>query len=220
MSPNLARSPGPSRKQQKAATRTSIKSAARSGFFSRGYETTGIADIARAAGVAHGTFYVHFANKAEVLDELLAEFNDGLAEKLQPLFASPGDDLATTVRSIAEIFLDYWHDERDFVECYAQHSASGIDPSSLRDGVNPPMVNLLRAALTMIASGRGASTGDWELVTQGVLAMWMRIGMQYLFNERVTRTAAIDTLVAMSMGAISATLIKAPASAPDQDPHG
>jgi AcrR family transcriptional regulator len=205
VSPNLAEVKL-SRKEQKAATRTAIKSAARTCFFTRGYETSGIADIAKTASVAHGTFYVHFANKAEVLDELLVEFNDGLAAKLQPLFASAGGDLVTTVRHSAEIFLDYWHGERDFVECYAQRSAAGIDPISLRDGVNPPMVNLLSAALTMVAARRGASPGDWELITQGVLALWMRIGMQYLFNERVTRSSAIDTLVAMSIGAIGASL--------------
>ena len=205
-----------SRKAQKAATRTAIRNAARTCFFGRGYDATAIADIASTANVAHGTFYVHFNNKAELLDELLVEFNDGLAARLSPLFANPGAELVTTVRSTAEIFLDYWHDRRDFVECYAQRSATGIDPSSLRDGVNPPMFNLLRGALTMVAAGRGTAAGDWELITQGVLALWMRIGMQYLFNERVTRTSAVDTLVAMSIGAINATL----PTIPDEDPHG
>jgi AcrR family transcriptional regulator len=40
------------------------------GDFDQAYEASTVADIARAAGVSKGTFYFHFANKAEVLRAL------------------------------------------------------------------------------------------------------------------------------------------------------
>ena len=212
MSPNTETAisqPKLSRREQKAATRITIKNAARRAFFELGYNRAGIADIARFAGVAHGTFYIHFANKGGLLDELLIEFNDGLAQRLQPILAAPGAPLADTVRGTAEIFLDYWHAHQSFVECYAQRSAAGIDPTSLRDGVNPPMTRLLSVALEMTATRRGIAGGNWELVTQGLLALWLRIGMQYLFNEPVSRDAAIETLVTMTIGAVGALLPEA-----------
>ncbi len=235
MSSNAARR---SRRQQKAATRGQIKEAARACFARSGYDATNIADIAAAAAVAHGTFYVHFANKAELLDELLVEFNDGLAAKLEPVFtAATGprahapavDWLTDTVRTTAEIFLDYWHEQRDFIACYAQRlaspglassgrsspgaskSASGLDRETLRDGANPPMFALLSGALMTIAARAHADRHDLELVAHGLLAMWLRIGMQYLFNDRVTREGAIDALVRMSIGAVGAVLADADA---------
>jgi len=195
------------RRERKADTRAAIKDAARRCFAERGYSGANIADIAGAAGVAHGTFYVHFANKDAVLDELLAEFNDAFVELLAPMFAdAPSAAIADTVRATAQTFLDHWQSNRAFVECYAARSAAGLDRNSLRDGVNPPMANLIGAALRAAAARRGAIAGNWELITHALLAMWLRVGMQFLFNDDVSRAQATDTLVAMSVGAIEAVL--------------
>src|SRR4029077_2174890 len=55
-------------------TRQALTSAAlglwSEGDFDEAYEASTVADIARAAGVSKGTFYFHFANKAEVLREI------------------------------------------------------------------------------------------------------------------------------------------------------
>ncbi len=58
-------------------TREKLLTAARHEFEARGYAGTRMADIARAAGVSHGTTYTWFADKEAVLraivDEMLAE---------------------------------------------------------------------------------------------------------------------------------------------------
>lgn len=58
-------------------TREKLLTAARHEFEERGYAGTRMADIARAAGVSHGTTYTWFADKEAVLraivDEMLAE---------------------------------------------------------------------------------------------------------------------------------------------------
>jgi AcrR family transcriptional regulator len=195
------------RREQKAATRAAVKAAARGCFAETGYSGTNIADIARAAGVAHGTFYVHFPNKDAVLDELLEEFNDAFVGRLAPVFASAATaPVEQTVRATAEAFLDHWDGNRDFVEAYAERSASGLALTNLRDGVNPPMARLIGAALRRAAAHRDAISGNWDLVTHALLAMWLRIGMQYLFNDDVTREQATTSLVAMSVGSIEAIL--------------
>jgi len=45
------------------STLSRLRKAARELFVARGYHETRPQDIARAAGVANGTFYLHFANK-------------------------------------------------------------------------------------------------------------------------------------------------------------
>ncbi len=194
------------RREQKAATRRAIRAAARQCFSELGYDRTGIADIAREAGVAHGTFYVHYENKSVLLDEILAEINTAFVARLAPVYESSDRNVAGLVRATAEVFLDTWEEYRDFVECYAQRSAAGLDRESLRDGFNPPMAALLSTTFSNTAAERGVTGKNWELVTQALLGMWLRVGLQYVFNDRVTRADTLDTLVAMSAGAIAAVL--------------
>jgi AcrR family transcriptional regulator len=54
-------------------TRENLLAAARTVFERRGYANTRIADIARAAGVSHGTVYTWFADKEAVLRALVAD---------------------------------------------------------------------------------------------------------------------------------------------------
>jgi AcrR family transcriptional regulator len=199
-----------SRKARKAATRRSLLAAAERCFADKGYVSTQIGDIAKAAGVAHGTFYVHFPNKEALLEKLLEQFNEGLLERLTalqavaPRPADPGTDgLAPHLRPVAHTFLAYWSEGRDFVRAYAEKAALGTSIESLRDGINPQMVGFLSQALTA-TKALPMGTHRVELVTHGLLALWMRIGMQALFNDEVSLTEAEDTLVMMTVGVFSA----------------
>lgn len=59
--------------------RSQILDATRRVFAEKGYHAGSINDIIEAAGIARGTFYLHFESKRAVLDELLDQF----LEKLQ-----------------------------------------------------------------------------------------------------------------------------------------
>jgi AcrR family transcriptional regulator len=195
-----------SRQARKAATRQSLKDAARGCFARSSYAATAIGDITGRAGVAHGTFYVHFPNKEALVDELLEEFNTALATELAVVFGDvAGRSVTDVVRAIAETMLDHWAADRVFIECYAQRSAAGLSIEAMRDGINPPMASLLTGVLERAAHSAGAS-GPWTLVAQGLLALWLRIGLQYLFNDAVDRTTAVDTLTRLTVGAIGAVI--------------
>jgi AcrR family transcriptional regulator len=58
-----------SRETRLALTRAALRLWSQ-GDFDEAYEASTAADIAQAAGVSKGTFYFHFANKAEVLREM------------------------------------------------------------------------------------------------------------------------------------------------------
>ncbi|MEI8258139.1 MAG: hypothetical protein WCJ30_20875, partial [Deltaproteobacteria bacterium] len=54
-------------------------------------------------------------------------------------------------------------------------------------------------------SGKDArSTARAALAAQGLLAMWLRIGLQVLFGPKVSREDAVDTLTRMTLGAAKA----------------
>ena len=68
------------RKQQKDETRAKIFAAATQLFAQHGYHATTIAGIATAAGVAKGTFFVHFPSKDAVIGALV-RIQTGAARK-------------------------------------------------------------------------------------------------------------------------------------------
>ena len=58
-----------------AATRTRLLEAAETVFAELGYHDASIVKITEAAGVAQGTFYLYFASKQEIFEELVRDLN-------------------------------------------------------------------------------------------------------------------------------------------------
>lgn len=191
------------RAQQKAQTRERLKQAAQACFAEAGYAETSIADITRRAGVALGTFYVHFADKEVLLDELLHEFNGRLVIRLTAALVSQPASLEATVRTVAENFLDHWSENREFVRAYGQRAAAGIAWEALREGVNPEMTAFLSARLKVLAGTGGVHERRLGLALQGLLALWLRVGMQFLFSPDYPRALVVDTLVDATVGALT-----------------
>ncbi len=187
------------RAARKAETRVLLRDTARDLFARDGFEGTSIGAITSAAGVAHGTFYVHFASKDALLDELLAEFNEGLARRFAPLWMRAEGPLRERVEATSRLFLDTWREHQGFVEVYAQHAAAGLRVDQLRDGINPPAAQLLTAALVQL--GRVRPIPEPELIAHGLLAAWLRIGLQHLFGG-VDRDRAVAALVHLTLGAL------------------
>ncbi len=195
------------RQQQKQATRDTVRAAARDCFVDRGFAATGIGDIAAAAGVAHGTFYIHYPSKEAVLDDLLAELNQDMAARLAPVLVRAGG-IEPAVRAAAGVFLDFCREHDRLVACYIERAAGGLDPAAFRDGINPPVAALLRSVLSGLpvpakrGEGRGG-TAEVDLVAHGLLAMWLRIALQHLAGG-ASRAAAVRVLVTMTVGALRA----------------
>jgi AcrR family transcriptional regulator len=197
------------RTEQKNATRGAIRAAARACFTEMGYTATQIAHITDRAGVAKGTFYVHYADKDVLLDEWLAEFNEAFAARIAPLLTSASyQDATGAIAAIANAFLDHWDSHRAFVRAYAEKAAAGIQFEELQHGVNPPMQALLCQVLERLAKEWGGHYGTPVLVIQGLLSMWQRLGLQFLFNPNVTREQVAHALIQMTAGALQNALEK------------
>jgi len=202
-----AERPRSARARKKAETRSALKRAALECFATTGYRQTQVGDISRRAGVAHGTFYVHFETKEALIDELVVEFNAALLSKLERAFTKqgPGEPRAIATR-LAEICLDHWKSERELLAALAERVGVGASLPTLRDGISPPLVPFLSQRLRAVASLRGSELVDAELVAHALLGMWTRVGLQYLFGSNVSRKRAVELLVELSLGAIGAVL--------------
>jgi len=73
------------------STRAALMEAAESLFGTQGFHDTYISDITRNAGVASGTFYVHFKDKRAILEELIAATSRGLRHTVATVIANFSD---------------------------------------------------------------------------------------------------------------------------------
>lgn len=87
-----------------ALRRQHILEAAARTFAERGYQRTTIRDVATAAGVADGTIYKSFANKADLLLSLL----DPLAQHLPPEAVTAGERNMLARGTLADLLRHRW----------------------------------------------------------------------------------------------------------------
>lgn len=92
------------RAQNAAARRAAIVDAALDEFTARGFAATRLEDVAKRAGVAKGTIYLHFADKEALFQELLRSAMLPLIAKLDAPPA-PGVSARAMFETFAEIFV-------------------------------------------------------------------------------------------------------------------
>ncbi len=89
------------RAEKSAARREAILDAALEEFCARGFAATRIDDVARLAGVAKGTIYLHFRDKEALFQEIVTTM---LVPVVAALEASPPEDLP--IRVVLQRFAD------------------------------------------------------------------------------------------------------------------
>src|SRR5262245_2634791 len=94
-----ARVPASSRAARAAERRAAIIEAALEEFIARGFAATRLDDIAKRAGVAKGTIYLHFKDKESMFEELVRLVIVPLVERLNALPPPAG-----SVRDLVEAF--------------------------------------------------------------------------------------------------------------------
>jgi TetR/AcrR family fatty acid metabolism transcriptional regulator len=85
------------RSKEIAIRRQHILEAAAHVFSKRGYRNSSIRDVAKAAGVADGTIYNVFSNKAELLLSLLDPIAEGMAPNSLKVAPSNAEDLVESL---------------------------------------------------------------------------------------------------------------------------
>jgi AcrR family transcriptional regulator len=87
----------------------------------RSYHSLRVDDVVRAAKTSHGTFYLYFANKEDLLQALLAEVADDMSAHAETLGALTPDDagreqLRTWLAGFGELYRRHAHVIRAWVE--------------------------------------------------------------------------------------------------------
>lgn len=153
-----------SRQLRQAATRTRILEAARAELAEHGYRDANTARIAAAAEVAHGTVFLHFPTREELLDGLvMADGQSDAAEVVPHLAESP------SVRTLLDLHLRQLHAHLPFARMLARELPTL--PPTLRARVlvaRTPLAEALRLAILRGQAAGSLRPGD----PVALLAFW------------------------------------------------
>lgn len=85
--------------------RRKIREAATMIFLEKGYQRTRVQDIADAAGISVGTFYIYYRNKKELFMEIVDLLIKRAVAAAEDVFRK-GDDLVSTSVSVARLYME------------------------------------------------------------------------------------------------------------------
>jgi AcrR family transcriptional regulator len=159
-----------------AATRARLLEAAERCFADAGYHDASVVKITEAAGVAQGTFYLYFATKKDIFDELVRELNRRVRHAMKEA-SSQG-----TTRLEAELlgFQAYFRFTAEHTALYRIiRQAEFVSPEMLRyhyDRLSQGYVEALQEA-----SARG-EIGDVEpeVTAWALMAIGEMVGMRWI----------------------------------------
>lgn len=198
-----------SREAQRAETRERLLSTAMSVLDDDPSAT--MAEIARAAGFAKGTVFHHFVTREALIDAVRERWDLGLQERLMPRLAAidpflAAEDPASVIQALAEETLAAWAQHRGLIECFVRRAGHARPVETVQDGLSPTLGAVLLEVLAELAAALDAPLARPDLVAHGLLGLWTRVGLHYLFRDDVTRGEAIDVLTRMTLGALRGVL--------------
>ena len=156
------------RTRRKPESLSKIKSAARKLFVERGYDSTRPQDIAREAGLGHGTFYLHYPDKRACFLAFVEEARQEIDEYLRGA-RQPTQNLEEAITATLNAICDY-SDAHPGVLRAAMTDAGVIDAG---EGQDVPMVarwgqewsDLIRGA---VAKGYACGSYNAGVIGQAV----------------------------------------------------
>ena len=177
--------------RRKAESRQRLLVAARALFTERGYHATRPQDIARAADVGHGTFYLHFADKEACFLAFAEEARAELAAFVGKRLAG-SDGVEAQLRALMAAVLDYADEHPGVLK------AAMTDVSVIASGrpVGKPLIERWAEewARGIRAGARvGAIHDDYDAEVAGHAIVGLIRGAAGCGRQR--RDALIDTVV-------------------------
>lgn len=169
-------------------TRRSLLDAAEQVFGALGYHDASIVKITEAAAVAQGTFYIYFAGKRQIFDELVADLNRRVRRAM-----SEGSRRGRTRAEAERLgFLGFFRFTAEHPALYRIiRQAEFASPDALRRhyrAIADGYVAGLRAAM----DDGEIATADPEVVAWALMGVGEMIGMRWILWHGESGTAGPD----------------------------
>jgi AcrR family transcriptional regulator len=179
--------------RQRAETRRRLIAAATELFAREGLRGTTSTRIARTAGVAAGTFYLHFADKEALFREIAFGALADLRARMDAAPHASARDPEQWLRARMECLVAFAAEQRDLIRIVFGRGHAGTIGEELADELFPGVEARLR---DRIAEG-GADPGLHPAVAaQALIATWTRVVAWWVEDpSRAPREAVVETLV-------------------------
>lgn len=156
------------RQRRSAVTRRKLLDAAEQVFGAAGFHAAAISQITQTAGMAQGTFYVHFDSKEELFIELVADISRRLRQEMTRAAVAASDRLAAE-RAGLVAFFHYTHQHPGLYRIVQE--AQFVDPPSHRRYYERLAEGYARALAKAAGAGAirpgDAMTRAWALMGVG-----------------------------------------------------
>jgi AcrR family transcriptional regulator len=175
-----------------ARTRRRLLDAGRTLFAQHG--PTGVTShaIAAEAGLAAGTFYLHFKHKGELYQELADQAASELEARLVAV-AAVGTDRRLIVEAQAEALVGFADDHRDlFRIVFAPGGEAAATGARVLERLARGVSARRRVA---VAQGQAWDCLDSDVLAQAIVGMWVRVLSWWVEDpSRATRPEIVRTL--------------------------
>jgi TetR/AcrR family acrAB operon transcriptional repressor len=193
-------------KEEAAATRELLLNTALTVFGSKGYATTTLDDIARAAGVTRGAIYWHFGGKDELYNTLVRERFARASTVFESIFSQGGSPLEM-LRQFMIRFLEYLEDDpayRAVLELTIFKTEVGPDLAGgmqEKQQANQAMIASIERLLHEAISA-GEVKPDTDVTTaalaimgflSGITTLWLQNPLSFSLKSRAHRL--VDTFL-------------------------
>lgn len=183
--------------RSRAATRERLLESARRLFAEKGLRGVTTHDIARRAGVAAGTYYLHFPDKRTLFREITEESVAVLREGLDKSVAS-ARDLPAFVRAHATALIEFAETHRDLVRIlFSADSDAAAVSAEVLDAL---AVGIAQARRQRQQAGVASPELDAAVLSQALVGMWARVVAWWAEDpSRAPRSAVIETLTRIQL---------------------
>jgi AcrR family transcriptional regulator len=187
-------------------TRRQIIDAARRVFERDGYLDIGVADIAREAGVAHGSFYTYFESKLEVFRVVCTEVADAVAREVHQ---RPDEERGLDpVEALCHANRRYFRVYAENARIYAlMEQLSHIDPS-LTDTANGRRSQNLERITALIQRWQARGLADPEVEPRSTAAVLLSAISNTAYWLFAAPSNASDSTPEQALDAVNRAWIK------------
>lgn len=186
-------------------TRDLILDAARNVFVAAGYEGTSIREVARRAGISHGTIYLHFRDKDDLLYQVSEDEFGRLLGRLRalPRTRDPIQRLGDALRELGRYGLEFPH---QYELMMGHRPASFAESAASRFGPRAEQVGAFIGDLVREAHKRNfltASTGKLDELSliAGVHGVVTMFALQLIDREAAQN--AIGHTISLLLSALT-----------------
>lgn len=194
------------REESKSITRARLLDAAATILSKRGYGALSASAVARAAGIAQPTFYVHFRDKDDLVrtlgEEQIGALRARLRDARQRIIAGAGVD---AVRETFRVPLETWIERPSLLRLWAQElhhpgSPVGAMARQLRDEVRRDLVDDL--ARFGLPSRTRADRERLDMMAEAMIAQTEALALGVLDGRYTSRDAVVDVLTRFAVGVL------------------